>query len=200
MKPLIIVFFSFFFLHFSFAQNDSVELVKEIKQFQDGLNKEYKDAETSPLPSNKRESFGGINFFPINLRYVVTAKFVRTSNERIFAMPTTGNSAKQYVKYGEAQFALMGRQYKLSIYQSINLAKQRKYRDYLFIPFRDATSGKETYGGGRYIDITIPQSDTLVINFNMAYQPYCAYTEGYNCPIPPRENYLPVKIESGVKF
>lgn len=200
MKKLVAIFFSIFVAHFSFAQKDSAELVKEIKQFRDDLNKEYKNAETSPLPKEIRESFSGIHFFPIDLRYVVTAKFVRTSNERIFAMPTSGNITKQYVKYGEAQFSLKGKEYKLSIYQSVDLARQRKYRDYLFIPFRDATSGKETYGGGRYIDLTIPQSDTMIINFNMAYHPYCAYTEGYNCPIPPRENSLTVKIEAGVRF
>lgn len=184
----------------AFAQNDSSTLIKAIKQFHDDLNKEYKSAETSPLPKEKREKFGGINFFPVDLDYVVTAKFVRTPNEKIFAMPTSGNSAKQFVKYGEAAFELKGRQYKLSIYQSVELAMQRKYRDYLFIPFRDATSGKETYGGGRYIDLTIPRNDSVIINFNLAYHPYCAYTEGYKCPIPPRENYLPVKIEAGVRF
>jgi uncharacterized protein (DUF1684 family) len=183
-----------------FAQKDSTTLVKEIKQFQDDLNKEYKNPETSPLSKEKRESFTHLNFFPIDPDYVVTAKFIRTPNERIFAMPTTGNSSKQFVKYGEAQFLLKGKQYKLNIYQSIDLASQRKYRDYLFIPFRDATSGKETYGGGRYIDLTIPRSDTFVINFNMAYHPYCAYAEGFNCPIPPRENYLAVKVEAGVRF
>ena len=94
----------------------------------------------------------------------------------------------------------MGKEYKLNVYQSIDLLKDRKYRNYLFIPFRDATSGKETYGGGRYIELTIPRADTIMINFNLAYHPYCAYTEGYNCPIPPRENYLPVKIEAGVRF
>jgi len=183
-----------------FAQKDSTTLVKEIKQFQDDLNKEYKNAETSPLSKEKRENFTHLNFFPIDPDYVVTAKFIRTPNEIIFAMPTTGNSSKQFVKYGEAQFLLKGKQCKLNIYQSIDLASQRKYRDYLFIPFRDATSGKETYGGGRYIDLTIPRSDTFVINFNMAYHPYCAYAEGFNCPIPPRENYLAVKVEAGVRF
>ena len=200
MKRFILLFFSMIVFDVGFAQKDSTTLVKEIKQFQDDLNKEYKNAETSPLSKEKRENFTHLNFFPIDPDYVVTAKFIRTSNERIFAMPTTGNSSKQFVKYGEAQFLLKGKQYRLNIYQSIDLASQRKYRDYLFIPFRDATSGKETYGGGRYIDLTIPRSDTFVINFNMAYHPYCAYAEGFNCPIPPRENYLAVKVEAGVRF
>src|SRR6266498_1824731 len=90
-------------------------------------------------------------------------------------MPTSGKIKKDYVKYGEVLFSLKKKQYKLSVYQSIDLLKNRKYRGYLFIPFRDATSGKETYGGGRYIDLTIPKTDTLIINFNFAYHPYCAY-------------------------
>jgi len=200
MKRLIIFFLAFFVLRTSYAQKDSAALVREIVLFEENLNKEYKDPETSPLSKKEKEAFKGINFFPVNLEYVATAKFVRTPDEKIFGMPTSGNIKKSYVKYGEAQFTLMDKEYKLNVYQSIDLLKDRKYRDYLFIPFRDATSGKETYGGGRYIDLAIPRADTITINFNLAYHPYCAYTEGYNCPIPPRENYLPVKIEAGVRF
>jgi len=200
MRRIIVLFFSIFIFQFSFAQKDSVALMTEVKQFQNDLNKEYKDPDKSPLSQEERKTFTHLNFFPADLRYVVTAKFVRTPDEKIFAMPASGNVTKQYVKYGEAHFVLMGKGCKLNIYQSIDLAKNRKYRDYLFIPFRDATSGKETYGGGRYIDLTIPQSDTMTINFNLSYHPYCAYTEGYNCPIPPRENSLQIKVEAGVRF
>ncbi|HEY6978569.1 MAG TPA: DUF1684 domain-containing protein [Chitinophagaceae bacterium] len=200
MKKLFIFFLSFFVLKFCYAQNDSAALVKEIVRFEENLNKEYEDPATSPLSKKEREGFKQVNFFPINLKYVVTAKFVRTPDEKIFGMPTSGKIKKSYVKYGAVQFPLMGKEYKLNVYQSIDLLKERKYRNYLFIPFRDATSGKETYGGGRYIDLTIPRADTITINFNLAYHPYCAYTEGYNCPIPPRENYLPVKVEAGVRF
>jgi len=200
MKKFFILSVSVLVIHFSYAQKDSTALVKEIINFQQELNKEYKNPETSPLPKEAREAFTEHKFFPIDLQYVVTAKFKRTPNEKIFMMPTSGTEKKMYVKYGEALFTLMGKEYTLSLYQSIDLAKQRKYRDYLFIPFRDATSGKETYGGGRYLDLTIPQGDSLVIDFNKAYHPYCAYTEGFNCPIPPRENYLPIKIEAGIRF
>ncbi len=200
MKGSIILFFLFFVSQFSFAQKDSAALVNEIQEFRENLNKEYKGPAESPLSKEERETFKQINFFPVNLQYVVVAKFIRTPNEKIFAMPTSGKIKKDYVKYGEVLFSLKKKQYKLSVYQSIDLLKNRKYRKYLFIPFRDATSGKETYGGGRYIDLTIPKTDTLIINFNLAYHPYCAYTEGCNCPIRPRENYLPVKVEAGVRF
>lgn len=199
MKKLFLHICLLGFLHSVFAQTDSAT-INDINRFQKELVDEYKNDATSPLSKEAKKEFKGIHFFPVDMQYLVTAKFVRTPGEKTFAMPTSGKITKQYVKFGEAIFTLQNKEYKLSIYQSIDLASQRKYRDYLFIPFRDATSGKETYGGGRYIDLTIPQGDTIVINFNKAYHPYCAYTEGYNCPVPPRENYLPVKIEAGVKF
>ncbi|MEI9956742.1 MAG: DUF1684 domain-containing protein [Ferruginibacter sp.] len=89
----------------------------------------------------------------------------------------------------------------LTVYQSKSLTKNDQYKDYLFIPFTDATSGDESYGSGRYIDIltTDIKNNTVTIDFNKAYNPYCAYTTGYNCPIPPRENYLIVAVKAGEK-
>jgi uncharacterized protein (DUF1684 family) len=199
MKKMFLIVCSVSLLNIAFAQTDTSS-INDINRFQKELVDEYKNEKTSPLSKEAKKEFNGIHFFPVDMQYVVTAKFVRTQNEKVFAMPTSGNVTKQYVKFGEALFTLQNKEYKLNIYQSIDLASQRKYRDYIFIPFRDSTSVKETYGGGRYIDLTIPHGDTIVINFNKAYHPYCAYTEGYNCPVPPRENYLPIKIEAGVKF
>jgi uncharacterized protein len=87
----------------------------------------------------------------------------------------------------------------LMVYQSQALLQKAGTRDYLFIPFTDATSGTDSYGAGRYIDGTISdiRNGSLVLDFNKAYNPYCAYSAGYNCPIPPRENDLPVAIRAG---
>lgn len=200
MKNIFLLYCTLFAWFTSDAQQDSAAVIKNIIQFQNELNKEYKSPGTSPLPKEKREAFTQINFFTINPQYNVNAMFTRTPDEKVFNMPTSGNEKKVYVKYAEVTFSLLGQGYKLNVYQSIELMQNRKYRKYLFIPFRDATSGKETYGGGRYIDLTIPSTDSVIIDFNKAYQPYCAYTEGYNCPIPPKENYLPVKIEAGVRL
>jgi len=199
MKQLFIMIISACFMHVVYAQQDTA-VMNDITRFQKELLAEYASDSTSPLSAKAKKTFKGIHYYTANMQYVVTAKFIRTAQEKIFDMPTSGKISKPYVKYGEVHFTMQGKAYKLSVYQSVSLASQRKYRNYLFIPFRDATSGKETYGGGRYIDLTIPQTDTMVINFNKAYQPYCAYTEGFNCPIPPPENYLPVKIEAGVKY
>ena len=77
--------------------------------------------------------------------------------------------------------------------------QDEEYKDYLFLPFLDDTNGEGSYGGGRYIDLRIPDSDTMIIDFNTAYNPYCAYNDRYSCPIVPRQNYLDVAIEAGVK-
>lgn len=199
MKKIVFLISCLFVVHMVSAQKDTA-LLNDISRFQKELLHEYANDSTSPLSADAKKKFKGIHFFPTDLQYVVTAKFTRTEGEKIFEMPTSGKISKQYVKFGEVYFTIKQKEYKLNVYQSVSLASQRQYRNYLFIPFRDATSGKETYGGGRYIDLTIPQTNTVVINFNKAYQPYCAYTEGYNCPIPPRENFVPVKIEAGVKY
>ncbi|MEP6464942.1 MAG: DUF1684 domain-containing protein [Parafilimonas sp.] len=182
-----------------FSQTDTA-VINDTKRFQEGLRTEYGTASTTPLSAKAKKTFKGINFFPFSTNYVVTAKFVRTPNEKSFQMSTSGGIRKTYIKYAEVFFAIGGKPYKLGVYQSQDLIKSDDYKDYLFIPFTDATNGNETYEGGRYIDLNIPKGNTVVINFNKAYHPYCAYTDGYNCPIPPQENTLPVKIEAGVKF
>lgn len=115
-------------------------------------------------------------------------------------MKTNTTRTPEYVKYGELHFDLQGRRFLLNIYQNIELIKTEGYEDYLFLPFSDETNGVETYGGGRYIDAAIPEGDSLTIDFNKAYNPYCAYNEKYSCPIVPRQNYLNTRIEAGVKM
>ena len=114
-------------------------------------------------------------------------------------METTTDRLPEYVQYGVLKFTLRGEEYELKIYQNINLIEREGYEDYLFLPFLDDTNGEESYGGGRYIEARIPEGDTMEIDFNKAYNPYCAYNEKYSCPIVPRENYLPLKVEAGVK-
>ena len=88
--------------------------------------------------------------------------------------------------------------YVLYAYQNVVYSQKEEYKDHLFLPFTDKTNGFESYGGGRYIDLRIPATDSLLLDFNQSYNPYCAYTTGYNCPIPPKENALPIKIEVGI--
>jgi hypothetical protein len=114
-------------------------------------------------------------------------------------MKTTTTRAPMYKKFAEALFVINGINCKLNIYQNIDLTKKPNYEDYLFLPFTDLTNGDESYGGGRYIDLKVSDSDTIIIDFNKAYNPYCAYNHKYSCPIPPAENTLSVEIKAGVK-
>lgn len=167
--------------------------------FQIKMNAEFKDASKSPLKDKDRKDFKGLDFFKVDSTYVVTAKFERTPYETPFEMKTTTERLPVYVKYGIITFKLKGNDYRLNVYQNQDLMKKEGYDDYLFLPFLDDTNSEETYGGGRYIDLTAPEADELVIDFNKAYNPYCAYNEKYSCPIVPRDNYLDLKVEAGVK-
>jgi len=99
------------------------------------------------------------------------------------------------------KFSLEGQTLTLNVYESVELSKKAGYEDYLFIPFTDLTNGDETYGGGRYLDLRQEalRQKPVRLDFNRAYNPYCAYSKGYSCPIPPAENWLPVAIRGGVK-
>ncbi|WP_298536430.1 DUF1684 domain-containing protein [uncultured Algibacter sp.] len=168
-------------------------------EFQKEINAEYKDATTSPLKKKDRKQFEGLDFFPFDSLYVVKANFKRTPNEVPFEMKTTTDRLPLYTKYGELVFDLKGAQFHLNVYQNQSLIKKEGFKDYLFLPFLDETNGLESYGGGRYVDARIPEGDVMVIDFNKAYNPYCAYNDKYSCPLVPRENYLKIRIEAGVK-
>ena len=169
------------------------------KKYQKTLNKEYADPKTSPLEPNDLANFKGLDFYPISAKYFVVAKFVRTPNEKPFKMATSTARQPFYVKYGEAHFEIDGQKCQLNLYQSLDLIKDPKYKDDLFLPFFDETSGKESYIGGKYIDVKIPKGNTIVIDFNTSYNPYCAYSHHYSCPRVPMGNDLKVAIRAGVK-
>lgn len=145
--------------------------VEEIKLFQVELNKEFKNPDKSPLSKRKQKKFKEHDFYPINEAFHVKAKFIRTQNSAPFKMKTTTERAPTYEKYGDAFFEIKNKKYKLSIYQSHSLRKTKKYKNHLFLPFTDLTNGEETYGGGRYIDLNIPDTESLTIDFNKAYNP-----------------------------
>ena len=178
------------------AQKDSLF---SSKAYQAHLNEEFANKETSPLTDKDLKSFKSLDFFEINDKYRVEAKFVKTESAEPFMMSTTTDRQSLYVKYGEINFTLNNEEFKLNVYQSQRLLTDPKYKDYLFIPFTDLTNGETTYNGGRYLDFKIPNSTNVIIDFNKAYNPYCAYNGIYSCPIPPEENNLSIKIEAGVK-
>jgi uncharacterized protein len=114
-------------------------------------------------------------------------------------MKTTTERLPEYSIYGSVTFRHKGKSYKLNVYQNIELVKKPGFEKHLFIPFNDETNGNETYGGGRFLDVYENGEDVLLIDFNKAYNPYCAYNHKYSCPIPPEANNLKIKIKAGEK-
>ncbi len=172
---------------------------KEVKAFQKSLNHEFADPKESPLTVEDQARFKKLDFFPIDSKYRVVAGFSLTPDAHPFEMPTSTDRKPMYRQYGAVTFVLDGKSCTLRIYQNIDLTKKEGYSDYLFLPFNDYTNGNESYGGGRYLDLTIPNANTILIDFNKAYNPYCAYNHKYSCPIPPAENKLDLEIRAGVK-
>jgi uncharacterized protein (DUF1684 family) len=150
-------------------------------------------------------------FFPVNKAYHVTGYFERIIDTAGFTMNTSAGTQKFYYKYGRLDFMIDGKEYLLFVYQGKDLMQSEQYKDYLFVPFTDATTGNESYGSGRYLEFYKTDivynpppgpggqgtGGTVQLDFNKAYNPYCAYATGYKCPIPPRENRLNAAIRAG---
>ena len=164
-------------------------------EYQKELNAFFKDASTSPLKDKDRKDFEGLEFFKFDSTYIVQSILKRTPDAQPFEMKTSTSRLPVYKVFGELDFKLKGQQFKLNIYQNVD----SEDKDYLFLPFLDDTNGVTSYSGGRYIEISIPEGNTIQIDFNEAFNPYCAYNDKYSCPIVPRANYLPIKVKAGVK-
>ena len=167
--------------------------------YQRQMNADFKDAAKSPLTDRDRKIFRSLDFFKFDSIYMVNADFKRTPDETPFKMKTTTDREVDYIKYGEATFTIKDKILKLNVYQDLDMAKEVGQEEALFLPFMDNTNGVESYKGGRYIEVKLPKDDKIFIDFNKAYNPYCAYNKKYSCPIVPSENILYVRIEAGVK-
>lgn len=148
----------------------------------------------------KGEAKKGFHFYAPDKAYRFYARFEKATDSKWFNMPTSGKIQKTFRLYGTLFFSKGDTAVQLQIYQSQSLMQLEKYRDHLFLPFTDLTSGESTYSSGRYIDLSVQdiKEGMVWLDFNKAYNPYCAYVSGkYNCPIPPRANQLPVAIMAG---
>jgi len=158
-------------------------------------DQEFKNGEDSPLNEAQEANFEHLNYYPVNKQYKITAQFELNPMKETISLAYTDGTEKIYLKYGFAYFTLNGKEQKLAI------LKPTFYEDeeYLFLPFYDETSTIDTYGGGRYLDLSTDVGKTIEIDFNRAYNPYCAYNKDYRCPIPPKENKITVSVEAGEK-
>jgi len=183
----------------TYAQNADSTAIEDIKKFQMEQNAHYKDKAHSPLTKKDRRKFKGHDFFKIDLNYRVAATIVLTPSSDTFGMKTSTDRRPLYRQYGLAYFTINNVKCTLSIYQNIKYSQIEGYENSLFLLFNDQTNGSESYGGGRYIDLEINQGDSMIIDFNQSYNPYCHYNSKYSCPIPPSENNLKVAIKAGTK-
>jgi uncharacterized protein len=146
---------------------------------------------TFDAQAERLRSFTALSYYPAKLAFAPQARLEKFADPQPITLPTTLGLKKNYLRYGKLHFELNGQLQELTAYKPAGTEKE------LFIPFRDATSGKSTYGAGRYLDLEEPQGDTLQLDFNRAYNPMCNYSPTYNCPIPPAENRLSTSIEAG---
>jgi len=155
------------------------------------------DNENSPIPAESRAAFAGLPYYPIQPSYRVPAALreVRSSPPVVIELPNSAHQIEQKIKVGSLAFSLDGREFTLSAFAE-NVGNVQR----LWVPFRDLTSGLETYGGGRYLDLERTASGTYDLDFNRAYHPYCVYNPTYQCPYPPAENRLTVAVRAGERF
>jgi uncharacterized protein len=187
---VVIVLYSF-----QGSQNDPAYM-DEINKEREDKDRFMKTSGDSPFAKN-RDAYTKLNYFPIDPKYRIIADLVPIENKKLVTLKTNDGKEERYQEYAYAEFDLDQFHNKLVIYEMIDMGP---FRGKLFLAFGDATSANETYGAGRYLDVTkTPGSTTITLDFNKAYNPYCAYIDTYSCPLPPPENILNVAIRAGEK-
>ncbi len=195
---LAVVLLAFVFFYTFNAKNSSekppsLEYSSRLMQERKGKDKYFKENENSPIEN--KTTFKALQYFVIDERYKIAANLERVESGAKIIMQTSDNKADTLAIFGYAKFDFGGKNHKLSLYKTENTRL-------LFLPFRDNTSGNETYGGGRFLDVSITDivGNKVILDFNLAYHPYCAYNHTYICPIPPAENTLDMTVKAGEKL
>lgn len=178
---------------------DSAYLL-EIEKHRAKENADFKSPERSPLNDKDRKVFKGHEYYPVDPDYRVIADFVATPGSKPFPLVTSKGDTKTYKKLGDLNFSLKGEALSLEVYQQVLGFIVSDEPVYLFLPIIDKTTGVTTYDAGRYMHYEgMPEGTEWVIDFNKAYNPFCAYSDNYSCPVVPQPNHLPVAIEAGIK-
>ena len=169
----------------------------DIRAWRTAKDDEFKHAAASPIREEQRAAFQGLPYFDIDPAFRVPASLVEEQSDPpiVVQLPNSANQLEQKVRVGTLQFSLNGAAYKLTAFAEDIGAIRR-----LWVPFRDATSGDSTYGGGRYLDLDRNATGHYDVDFNRAYHPYCVYNVDYVCPVPPRENTLPIAVRAGERM
>ena len=201
MKPshviIIILLISIIgFVYYSMRRGQSDEgYNKTILQEREDKNAFMKGDE-SPF-KDTTEVFSGLKYFAPDLKYRVSANLEEVENKKVVILSTSDGKEQKYLEYAYAKFSMDGVDNKLLLLEIMDMGPQRGK---LFLAFADATSAMETYGAGRYLDVKkVPGAGSITLDFNLAYNPYCAYSDTFSCPFPPKENILKVAISAGEK-
>lgn len=174
------------------------EHARQVEAFRKQKNKFFQESPDSPLLPEHKEDFRGANYYPVDPQYRVVATLIPEAHPGVFRVQTTTGDYKEYTRLGRLEFELDGQTYSLTAF--LPPSDEPMHGNRVFVPFKDKTSGKETYGAGRYLDLNKRPGEEYVLDFNRAYNPFCAYSPYYSCPLPPGENNLPVEIRAGEKL
>ncbi len=162
----------------------------ELEKFRASKDESFREEHFSPLTEAQKAAFSGLRYYPENPALRLHGRLDRNVEQTAIEVDTSTGDNQTYTRAGRFVCQLDGKDCALSLYSHDDPSV-------LFLPFRDATSGKETYGGGRYLDILVGTNDEVTIDLNYAYNPYCAYNDAWSCPIPPFENWLTVPVRAG---
>src|SRR5690606_17749804 len=183
-------------LYTIYGSKDQTDYITAIKKERDEKEQFMRTSKESPFAKNP-ESFTSLKYYPPDLKYKITATLVPIQSKKQVVLATNDGKEERYMEYAYAEFDLHGFHNRLLILEMIDMGPSRGK---LFLAFGDRTSAEETYGAGRYLDIAKSQgSNTITLDFNKAYNPYCAYAEEFSCPLPPPENLLTIPINAGEK-
>jgi uncharacterized protein (DUF1684 family) len=193
-----VVIISVVSIYYSFSGGETSEgYVTKIKKMREEKHHDMLTAPDSTFANDTTQTFKGLNYFPIDADYRISAKLVPIESKKTVLLPTSDGKQKSYLEYAYAEFEMQSVENKLLILEIMDMGP---YRGTLFLSFADKTSAKETYGAGRYLDIKkTPGAASVTLDFNEAYNPYCAYNDNFSCPFPPPENILNIEIKAGEK-
>ncbi|MDH4092191.1 MAG: DUF1684 domain-containing protein [Cyclobacteriaceae bacterium] len=176
---------------------DQTAYINEIQKEREDKERFMRNSSESPFVEAQMD-FSRLHYYPVDIRYKVIANLIPIQNKRTIILATNDGNEQRYIEYAFAEFDLDGYHNKLLILEVLEMGPSRGK---LFLAFGDATSAVDTYGSGRYLDVAkTPGSSTITLDFNKAYNPYCAYVDKYSCPFPPPENLLQVSIKAGEKI
>jgi uncharacterized protein (DUF1684 family) len=192
---VVVVLVITIFYSFQGSQDDTA-YVKEIEKEREEKDRFMRSSPESPFAKSV-EAYKGLKYYPPDVRYRIIANLIPVEQKKPVVLTTNDGKEQRYLEYAYAEFKLNGVLNKLLI---LEIADMDPFAGKLFLAFGDETSASQTYGAGRYLDVTkTPGSSSIKLDFNLAYNPYCAYDNSYSCPLPPRENILSIPIEAGEK-